>query len=93
MPGRPKGSGYFALIFGVLFVGVLYASFAFDLRKLDPYTLFQAWLGFAAATLITWGGFRVMVGDKGWQVGQATINFVVGIIGAAIAILQLMQKP
>ena len=78
--------------FGVLFFIALYSSFVFDLRSLSPYVIFQAWLSFAGAILVVWGVVRVLTGAKGWRIGQPTINFVVGIIGATIALLALVKQ-
>jgi hypothetical protein len=91
---RPRGSGIFSAIFGALFVAALVASYAVDLRKVCPYTLFRLWLAFVAVTLLWWGINRIVRGDQSYRVGQDTINFVVGLIGASVAIFTLVvQTP
>jgi hypothetical protein len=56
---KPIGSGFFSLAAGVAFLFLLVGSFCFDLRKVDPYVIFQYWLFFAAAILIIWGCVRI----------------------------------
>lgn len=89
---RPKGSGYFALVAGLLFLAVFIASFVINLRTICPYRLLQAWLVFAAIILIIWGGNRVKIGRQDFTVGQTTINFVVGLVGATIALFTLVTS-
>ena len=90
----PKGSGWFAAAAGVVFVLVLVASFFYDLKRLSPYALLQAWLLFAGVVLLFWGAYRIRKGKNEMTVGQNTINFVVALIGATIAILTLLvQSP
>ncbi len=90
---KPQGSGYFALSAGLLFLGAFITSIAFDLRTISLYGAFQAWLLFAAAILVIWGAARVRTGAKqDFRIGQNTINFVVAIVGATIALLALVKQ-
>lgn len=87
---KPKGSGWFATGSGIVFFVTLLCSFVWDLSKIPPYVLFKAWLLIASIILLSWGINRVLKGRDDWTVGQPTINFVVGIIGATIAILAIV---
>jgi hypothetical protein len=87
---KPKGSGIFAVVFGLL---ALLASFQHGLTKIPPDLLVKAWLLFVAAILIGWGANRIRVGSKNLTVGQDTINFVVAIMGATFALLALFNRP
>ena len=89
---KTKGSGWFSLCVGVAFIITLAISAAHDLRTVDVYRAFQAWLFFAAAILVVWGAIRVKRGEDGWEIGQPTLNFVVGIIGATVALLALIKQ-
>lgn len=91
---RPRGSGILASVFGALFVAALVASYVVDLRNLCPYTLFRLWLAFVAGTLLWWGINRIVRGDQSYRVGQDTINFVVALVAASVAIFTLVvQTP
>jgi peptidoglycan/LPS O-acetylase OafA/YrhL len=87
---KPKGSGWFAAGAGTLFLTAFILLFFFDPRDLDPHILFMGWLIFAAAILLIWGIKRIKKGRDDWTVGQDTINFVVAIVGATIAILTIL---
>ena len=87
---KPRGSGYFALTFGALFIVTFVISLCVKLYELCPYYAFQAWLVFAAVILIVWGAVRIATGGPSKRVGQDTINFVVGIVGVTIALLTLV---
>ena len=90
MSSRPKGSGWFAAAFGLVFLAVFCVSLRVDLRTIDVYRLFQAWLLFGTVMLLGWGINRINKGtEKDYRVGQQTINFVVGMMGGAFAILAL----
>ncbi len=91
---KPKGSGYFSLAVGVLFLLILIASFGIDLRMISPLWFLRSWLAFAAVILVVWGGRRIKEGRSDWTVGQSTLNFVVGVVGATVAIFALIaQQP
>jgi Kef-type K+ transport system membrane component KefB len=95
--GKPKpiGSGFFSLAAGVIFLLLFIGSYLYDLRKIDPYKLFQYWLLFASAILTIWGIRRVAKVWKEeyrWEVGQPTLNFVVGVIAATVAIFTLIVQ-
>ena len=92
---QPKGSGYFSLCFGFLFLGTFIISFIYDFSTLNPYLIFQIWLLFTSIILLTWGVSRIKNGENNWHIGQPTINFTVGIIGVTIALLRLfvIVKP
>ena len=87
---KPKGSGWFAAGSGVVFLVAFICSFVWDLSKIPPYLLFKAWLLIATAILLGWGIRRIRTGRDDWTVGQNTINFVVAIIGATMAILAIV---
>ena len=107
---KPIGSGIFSSGVGVVFVLVFICSIRFNLRKVDPYKLFQSWLLFAAAILTIWGSFRIIKVIKNrkklkkgklleddplklrWEIGQSTLNFVVGVIAATVAIFALLHN-
>ena len=90
---KPIGSGYFALICGLLFFVALVASFFVDRTTVDPYVAFQVWLVFAALILCIWGAVRVRTGNsKDYRIGQETLNFVVGVVAATFAILALINN-
>lgn len=88
---RPKGSGWFSAGVGVIFLALFISSFKWDLSRIPPYLLFKAWLFIASALLVTWGVRRIQTGENNWTIGQNTINFVVAIIGATIAILAILM--
>ena len=87
---KPKGSGWFAIGSGILFLVALVCSFIWDLSQISPYAVFKAWLAIASLILLGWGINRVLKGRDEWTIGQPTINFVVGIVGATIAILAIV---
>ena len=91
---RPLGSGVFALGFGVLFVliGILIWICDYKVEDIDPSTLLNIWLFAGGTILIGWGINRIVHNDGRWIVGQDTINFVLGFLAAAIAILSLLIK-
>jgi hypothetical protein len=90
--GKPVGSGYFALVSGVLFLFAFIGSFFIDRAKLDPYVALQVWLVFSAAILVVWGGVRVRTGNgSDYRIGQETLNFVVAIAAATFAIIALIK--
>ena len=90
----PKGSGYFSLAVGAFFLLVLLASFGIDLRTISPTWFLRSWLGFAAVILVVWGARRIKEGRNDWTIGQSTLNFVVGVVGATVAIFTLVaQQP
>ncbi len=87
---KPKGSGWFAAGAGSVFLVAFICSFKWNLSKIPPYILFQAWLFVAAAILFRWGINRILKGRDSWTIGQPTINFVITIVGATIAILTIV---
>ena len=89
---KPKGSGYFAAICGVLFIVALVGSFFVKVDQLSPDWIIRGWLLFVAATLIWWGVNRVRTGRPDPTVGQATINLVIALVGATVALLGLLLK-
>lgn len=92
---KPVGSGLFSLAVGIAFLFLLVGSFCSNLRKIDPYEIFQYWLFFASTILIIWGSVRIAKVHKEpprWEVGQSTLNFVVGIIAATAAIFALVVQ-
>jgi hypothetical protein len=92
MSDKPVGSGWFSLAFGVLLIIGLVASFVVDLAAVNPNFYVRAWLTFAGCTLTAWGVSRIRTGRDGdYRIGQETINFVVAIVGATVAILELFK--
>lgn len=87
---KPKGSGWFAVGSGAIFLVAFICSFKWDLSKIPPYLLFKAWLLIATAILLGWGARRIRTGRADWTIGQNTINFVVAILGATFAILAIV---
>jgi hypothetical protein len=87
---KPKGSGWFAVGSGVVFLVAFICSFKWELSKISPYLLFKAWLVIATAILLAWGARRIRTGRDDWTIGQNTINFVVAIVGATFAILAIV---
>ena len=90
---KPKGSGYFSLFVGIVFALALIGSFVVDLRTISPYWFFRSWLVFASTILVIWGVRRIKSGRNDWTVGQSTLNFVVGVVGATVAIFALITQP
>ncbi|MFY0602195.1 MAG: hypothetical protein JXR03_21140 [Cyclobacteriaceae bacterium] len=89
---RPLGSGVFALVAGILFVGsgiVIYFT-GFDVSKIEPSTVLNTYLFAGGLIMIGWGFNRIRYNDGRWIVGQSTINFVLGFLAAAIAILSIL---
>jgi hypothetical protein len=98
---KPIGSGIFSASFGVGFFVLLITSCWFDLRRVDPYKIFQLWLFFAATILTVWGFVRIAkvlgtgsaaTGHSRLEIGQPTLNFVVGVIAATVAIFALVVQ-
>lgn len=87
---RPRGSGKFSFAAGLVFLAVFVASIVINLREICPYKLLQGWLLFAAAILLAWGWNRIKRGRDDNTIGQNTINFVVGVVGATIALFTLV---
>ncbi len=91
MSDRPKGSGYFSAAFGVLFFAAFLASFCVSIKAIPPVWILRTWLFFVAGILIGWGGNRVRTGRADNTVGQSTINFVIGLVAATMALLSLLS--
>ena len=87
---RPKGSGWFSVGSGVIFLVVFICSFKWDLSTIPPYLLFKVWLLIATAILLAWGTRRIRTGKDDWTIGQNTINFVIAIVGATLTILAIV---
>jgi len=93
MSDKPRGSGYFAVICSAVLLAALWSSFYVDLANIPREWLVRAWLFFAALVLLYWGGHRIADGEKGdTRVGQDTINLVIGILGATVALLELLKR-
>ena len=88
---KPTGSGYFAALCGALFVLAFVASFFVTIEQLSPERIIRAWLLFVAAILIWWGFNRVRTGRPDPTVGQDTINLVIALVGATVALLGLFK--
>ena len=88
---KPKGSGYFAVLCGILFVLAFVASFFVRIDQLSPDHIIRGWLFFVAAILIWWGGNRLRTGRPDPTVGQDTINLVIALVGTTVALLGLLK--
>ena len=89
---KPSGSGYFAAICGGLFVVAFIGSFFVSVDRLSPEWIVRAWLLFVAAVLSWWGVNRILTGKADRTVGQDTINLVIGVVGATVALLGLLKR-
>ena len=89
---KPKGSGYFAALCGVLFMLAFVGSFFVRIDQLSPDWIMRAWLLFVAAILIWWGSNRVRTGQSDPTVGQDTINLVIALVGTSAAPLGLLKR-
>ena len=89
---KPKGSGWFAAIFGAIFFLIFICSFVWDISNISPYILFKVWVLFSAIVLLSWGFNRIKTGRDDRTIGQSTINFVVAIIGGTFAILAILLE-
>ncbi|MER9069210.1 MULTISPECIES: hypothetical protein [unclassified Mesorhizobium] len=88
---KPIGSGVFAAVCGILFFLAFVGSFWVNVEQLTPDRLIRAWFLFVAAVLVWWGTNRMWGGRRDLTVGQETINLVVGIVAATIALLSLLK--
>jgi hypothetical protein len=75
-------------LFGVAFVG----SFFRSISEVTPEAIMRAWLLFITVVLLWWGINRIQTGRPDRTVGQDTINLVVGLVGATVALLGLLKK-
>ncbi|GAB3374098.1 hypothetical protein GCM10027431_26370 [Lysobacter rhizosphaerae] len=91
---KPKGSGYFAIVCGLLFLAAFISSLYFDnfVGGLTQERVMGAWFAAVSAILLWWGVIRVRTGRPDMTIGQDTINFVIGVISVTIALLALMAK-
>ena len=87
------GSGWFAVSAGIIFFAALIYLRLPSASSPPPELLFQAWLAFSFLVLVGWGAYRIRHGKGGKQlVGQPTINFVVAILGATIALYTIVRS-
>jgi hypothetical protein len=92
---KPVGSGYFSVFCGCVFLAVLVGDITklIDVTKLSPPLIIRIWFAFVTAVLLIWGASRIATGNKGdKRIGQDTINFVVSIAAATIALLGLVKS-
>ena len=89
---KPKGSGYFAAFCGVFFMVAFVGSFFVSVDQLSPEWIMRVWFLFVAAILIFWGCNRVRTGRADLTVGQETINLVIALVGASVALLGLLKR-
>ena len=66
-------------------------SFFVSVDQLSPEWIMRAWFLFVAVVLLWWGGNRLRTGADDPTVGQNTINFVIAIVGASVALLGLLK--
>ncbi|MDJ0782574.1 MAG: hypothetical protein QNJ22_11415 [Desulfosarcinaceae bacterium] len=88
---KPKGSGKFAVFCAGLFLLLFAGSFIVPVDKIPPEWAIRAWLFFAGAVLMYWGCNRITNGRDDPTVGQGTINLVIGIFAATVALLSLLK--
>jgi hypothetical protein len=89
--GKPRGSGYFAMGWGVVFFLLIIGSFFVRVDELSPDWIMRVWFLLVGVILILWGINRVKTGRDDRTIGQNTINLVIGIVGATIALLALLN--
>jgi hypothetical protein len=89
---KPRGSGYFAALCGALFGVAFVGSFFRSISEVTPEAIMRAWLLFITVVLLWWGINRIQTGRPDRTVGQDTINLVVGLVGATVALLGLLKK-
>lgn len=87
---HPKGSGIFATVFGLLFLGAFGVSFFINVVKIPPLWIARTWFVLVAANLLGWGVNRWRHGSTSLAVGQDTINFVFALLGGTFALLALL---
>lgn len=90
---RPKGSGVFAIIAGVFFIGlaVPLSNGVNFLSSLSREQLLLWWLLISGILIFYWGVSRLLDISNWFKVGQETITFVFVAVGIAFAILSLSQ--
>jgi hypothetical protein len=89
---KPTGSGYFAAVCGILYLLALVGSLFVTVDQLSPDWIMRGWLLFVALILFWWGINRVRTGRPDPTVGQDTINFVIALVGATVALLGLFKR-
>ena len=89
---KPIGSGVFAAICGGVLLIAAICSFFVSVDRIPPEYIIRAWLFFVAGVLIVWGMIRISTANKkDWRIGQETINFVIGVLGATFVLLALLN--
>ena len=88
---KPKGSGYFAVICGSLFLLAFIGSFWRTIANISPEWIMRMWLMFVAAILLWWGINRIQKGRPDRTVGQHTIDLIIGIVAATFALLSFLK--
>lgn len=88
---KSKGSGIFSMAIGVcFFIAIFFNRF---IKQLDPSTVLNIWLFFAAVILLFWGWQRVFRPNVSPPiVSQETFNFVVVIGGVTVALIGLLNE-
>ncbi|MBW1296010.1 hypothetical protein [Aquimarina litoralis] len=90
---RPKGSGILVLIFGIvlLFTGAYY-SISNTPIPIDKDILLKVFLIVNGILLMIWAIERLYNSKGGWfRVGRDTIQFLIAVISAIIAIMALVN--
>lgn len=88
---KPRGSGYFAIVSGLVLVAACVASFFLDISVLTGEMILRIWLASASLILIYWGVDRVCTGTPNRTVGQETINLVIAVAGVTVAIMGFLS--
>lgn len=86
---RPRGSGYYTVAVGLIFISGGVASFSVDSDQFHLW-LMRAWILFVVFTLMFWGIDRIRNSREDMTIGQDTINMVNGVLVSTIALLALM---
>jgi|ERR1700677_2539305 len=86
---KPVGSGWFCIICGL---GSFMGFFFVHVSQFSPDRILQVWFIFVAVVLLWWGFVRVTNKKfENLQIGQETINSVIGIMAATFALLTLLH--
>ncbi|WP_298541415.1 hypothetical protein [uncultured Aquimarina sp.] len=90
---RPKGSGILVLIFGIVLLSIgSYYLILSNPIPVDKDFLLKVFLIVNGILLIIWAIERLYNSKGGWfRVGRDTIQFLIAVISAIIAIMALVN--